>query len=78
MRKKAYLVHTHRYGYRAGEPAEIMGVQIVTPGGCPPRVCFCLRFDDGNEDVTPISDTQNFKIISEDDVATGNVPKVSH
>ncbi len=76
MNQKAFLVGTHMYSFRAGKPAEIIGVQFVTPVNEEPRPCYHLRFEDGKEDFTPISDTLTFKIISEEDVRLGRIPEV--
>lgn len=77
MKQKAFLVGTHMYSFRAGKPAEIIGVQFLTPTNEDPRACYHLRFEDGEEDFTPISDARNFKIISEEDVRLGRIPEVA-
>lgn len=77
MYLKAFLVGTHRYSFRAGKPAEIIGVVFITPDKLNPRACYHVRFDDGAEDFVAISDINNFKIISEEDVAAGRIPKVT-
>lgn len=76
MNQKAFLVGTHMYSFRAGEPAEIIGVQFVIPTNQKPRPCYHVRFKDGKEDFTPISDSRTFKILSEEDVRLGRVPEV--
>ena len=78
MIKKAYLVGTHRYSFRAGEPAEILGVMFVTPPENEIRACYHIRFDDGRDDFVPLSETHHFEIISQEDVKLGKIPKVVH
>lgn len=72
--QKAFLVGKHRFCFHPGEPAEILGVRIVTPEDHPPRPCFHVRFENGDEDFVPLSDKHYFSIISEDDVKFGNIP----
>lgn len=78
MNQKAFLVGTHRYSFQAGEPAEIIGVQFVTPKNAEPRACYRLRFEDGQEDLVPLSEAHHFEIISEEDVRQGKIPEVIH
>lgn len=78
MNQKAYLVGTHRYSFRAGKPAEIIGVQFVTPMNAEPRPCFHLQFEDGQQDFIPLSEAHHFVIISEDDVRCGRIPAIAH
>jgi hypothetical protein len=61
----AYLIGTHLYSFRPGEPARIVGVSIVTP---PPTMaasstdvfvgdplpCFEREFLDGKHDFVPV------------------------
>jgi len=76
MNHKAFLVGTHRYLFRAGEPAEIIGVKFVTPKNAGPRPCYHIRFKDGKRDLVPISESPHFKIISNEDVRLGKIPEV--
>ena len=76
---KAYYVGTHRYSSRAGEPAEIVGVQVVVPTGrSESRPCFHLRYKDGHEDFCPTSDKNNYEIISQKQLDLGEIPTVTH
>jgi hypothetical protein len=52
----AIYTPTHPYQFRCGQPAEIVGVYVVTPEGKPARACFKLRWPDGFEDLSPIED----------------------
>jgi hypothetical protein len=79
----AYLVGIHRYSYRSGEPAKIIGVVMYTPGSSGDsddyieRPCYHIIFPDGVEEYTPVSDLLNYAIISEDDVERNNIPPVT-
>lgn len=73
----AYLVGIHHYSFRAGIPARIVGVAFGTPEGCRRRLCYKIKFRDGRVDSVPVSDHQNFRIISGDDVRRGRIPNVS-
>jgi len=76
--QKAFLVGTHRCSFQAGKPGEIVGVVVATPEGNEARACYLVRFEDGKEDCFPIADSQNYEIISEDDVKAGRIPEVVH
>ncbi len=84
--EKLFLVGTHRYSFKAGKPAEIVGVAMITPDGSDePRPCFKIRFKDGTGDFVPIfvapgSDIINshYELISEEDVRAGRIPEVVH
>lgn len=78
MNQKAYLVGTHRYSFRAGQPAEIIGVQFVTPMHAAPRPCYHIQFEDGQQDFVALSECHRFAIISEYDVRQGRLPEVVH
>lgn len=58
-----YITGTHRYSFRAGEPAHIMGVCEFTPDGGEPRPCFKVKYRDGFEDYIAIADTSHYKLI---------------
>jgi hypothetical protein len=76
-RDKAYFVGINRYSNRSGKPAEIIGVEIVTPYGLEPRLCYHIQCSDMTEDWVPVHDTSNYKIISFTDILNGNIPDVS-
>jgi hypothetical protein len=75
----AFIVGIHRYSYRAGEPAKIIGVVMFTPNTDDPvpRPCYHSIFPDGVEEYTPVSDFLLYDIISEDDVERNNIPPVT-
>jgi hypothetical protein len=80
-KQKAYYVGLHRYHYRAGEPAEILGVVIVIRGDTA-RPCYYIRFADGEEEYALVYDEDRsgvgplHRIISEDDVKACRIPQV--
>jgi hypothetical protein len=76
--QSAFLVGTHRYSFRPGEPARILGVVFVTRACDKARACYHVRFKDNREDDVPIEDATNFAIISEDDVVAERIPEVTH
>jgi hypothetical protein len=76
--EQVFLVSIHRYGFRAGTPATIVGVEEVTPPGSPPRFCYKVRFEDGKEDFVPMNETEHYKIVSVADVRAGKIPEVTH
>lgn len=76
--KKRYIVGIHRYAYRAGEPAEIIGKVMKKPKGLPERECYEIRFDDGKKDFVPLIDMKNYKIISATDKAAGRIPPITN
>lgn len=78
MNQKAYLVGTHRYSFRAGKPAEIIGVQFLKPVNAEARPCYYVQFEDGWQDFIPLSEAHHFVIISEDDVRRGRIPAIAH
>ncbi len=69
MIEKVFYVGTHEYSYHSGSPAEVIGIKMITPEGLDPRPCFHLRYSNGDEDFSPISETQNYRLISESDAA---------
>ncbi len=80
----AYLVGIHRYSYRAGEPAKIIGMIMHTPFQTVYkdeisilRPCYHIIFPDGVEEYIPVADFLNFAIISETDVEKNKIPPIS-
>jgi hypothetical protein len=74
---KAYLVGTNKSSFRAGIPAEIIGVDMVSIEVHPtPRPNFHIRYSDGMEDHVPFIDSNNFEVITFTDIINGNIPKV--
>lgn len=77
IRDKAYLIGINPYSFRKGEPAEIVGVELLIPeGGLKKRLCYHVMWADKGEDWIPVADDENYKIISFEDILSGNIPKV--
>ena len=75
--EKCYSVGIHRYCYRAGEPAEIIGIRYQWVKD-EHRIVYKIRFADGKTDTFPVSEIGKFwKIISFRDIVNGNIPKVT-
>lgn len=83
---KLFLVGTHHGSFKAGEPAEIIGVEMVSlSNNYEPRPCFKVRYKDGKEDFTPIfctpSSTEknpHYELITENDINEDRIPEVIH
>lgn len=75
-RNKAYLVGTHRYSYRAGIPAEIIGVNFCCLNDGTYRLCYHLLWDDFSEDWISVEEGR-YKIITFGDIIKGNIPRVT-
>lgn len=78
---KAYFVGTHPYHNKSGVPAEIVGVNIITPDGkngeiLKPRLCYHIRWHDQTEDWVAVTDDKTYEIIGFKDILDGNIPKI--
>lgn len=80
-----FLVGTHHFSFRAGMPAEIIGVVMALPEGCGARPAFRVRFADGVEDLVAIfapphgeERDPHYELISGEDVLAGKIPTVIH
>lgn len=62
-REKVYLIDHNTHGFRLFQPAEIIGVEMVTPKGLEPRLCYHLQWSDSKEDWKPINEG-NYKILT--------------
>lgn len=88
MTQKAYIVGVHRHAFKAGEPGEIIGTQFVRPMGNDPfgypypwRLAYVVVYDDGAKDFVPFVDVQvygNYEIISDVQLALGQIPSIIH
>lgn len=58
-RYTAFLKNDHRYSFRRGELAEIVGVEFVIPEGQEGRFCYLVKFADGTEDLMPIKENEH-------------------
>lgn len=68
--QKAYYVGTHEYSFRAGQPAEIVGVVMIPHVSGEVRPCYHVRYADGHEDYSVIKDINNYKIVGEVEATT--------
>jgi hypothetical protein len=73
----AYFVGIHRYMFRCGIPAKIIGVSIITHENTAPKLCYHVEYSDDVTDWKAIADTGNYKIISFKDILVENIPKVT-
>jgi len=55
-REIVYLIDQGRNGFRLNEPAEIIGIEMCTPKGLEPRLCYHLKWADSIEDWKPVDD----------------------
>jgi len=76
-RDKAYFVGIHRYSNKSGKPAEIIGLEWITPVGLEPRLCYHVQWADKTEDWLPINDMANYNIISFSNILNGEIPGVT-
>ena len=74
---EAYLVGVHRYSFKSGKPAKIVGFDFVTPENGKPRLCYHIMWADKTEDWVAIEDSNNYKIISFEQVLAGDIPAVT-
>ena len=63
-----YYIGTHPYSFRSGEPAEIIAVGLYESDECKKVPCFHIKFADGIEDWSPISDFGTYKVVPMDSV----------
>ena len=62
-REKVYLIDNSGNGFRCGIPAEIIGVEMVTPEGLKPRLCYHLKWSDFVEDWKPVHEG-SYKVLT--------------
>ncbi len=79
LTQKTYMVGVHRYAYKAGEPAEILGLKWVKPDGLDWRIAFEVQYFDGKKDFVAYSDVIPglYKIISDVDLIEERIPPVT-
>lgn len=58
--QKSYLIAMGPDCFRVGQPAEILNVLFAKPPKGGWRVCYHLCFEDGVEDLIPISGDYNY------------------
>ena len=59
--KPAKIRGTHRYSFRKGEWAKIVGVSLVINDGGTTNLCFNILYDDGFVDYMVIDDANNYE-----------------
>ena len=76
-KEKVYLVGTHHYCFRAGEPAEVIGVIMGKPSAdAEPRLAYEVEYSDGITDLVPVSEIGlNYQIITFAEVRSGKFNK---
>lgn len=57
--ENVYLTGVHRYSFRAGEPAKIIGIKMCTPEGLEPRLAYHIQYEDLLEDYIAVQDADN-------------------
>lgn len=87
LTQKSYIVYVHRYGFRAGEPAEILGLKFAKPISVADfnhvehewRLAFEVQYFDGVVDYVAYQDviSGNAVIISDVDLANERIPLIT-
>ena len=70
-REKAYLVDLNPSGFRNSKPAEIIGVEIISPDELSPRLCYHVQWGDFVEDWKPVKEG-DYKILTLKEVVAGD------
>lgn len=80
LTQKAYIVGVHRYAFRAGEVAEIIGIKYVKPTGYDWRLAMEVEYADGFIDYVAFEDESsgNYEIISDVQLGLGQIPEIKH
>ncbi len=78
IKEKAFIVGIDYHCYRAGTPAEIIGVFMGKPDRrLEPRLVYEVEYSDGIRDFVCVSEVGNiYKIITLQDIIKGKIPKV--
>ena len=74
--QNVYFVGIHKYSYKAGEPALVLGVKSVQKEDGTEEICYHLKYEDDCEDYSPICDNNNYKLISEQEKIKELIPEV--
>jgi hypothetical protein len=61
-RETVYLIDQSNAGFRRNKPAQIIGVEMCTPKGLEPRLCYHIVWADKVEDFKPV-DVGDYKIV---------------
>lgn len=54
-----------RYGFHGREPAEILGLRMITPDKSPARLCLYVKYANGDEDFVPLDEAMKMGYISD-------------
>jgi hypothetical protein len=65
---EAYYIGTHPDSFRSGEAAKIEGVVFADSASSERRACFQVKYGDGRIDYSPISDVNNYRLVSGRDI----------
>lgn len=79
MIQKIYLVGIHRYAFRAGSPALVIGIKSVKPKFHGWRLAYEIEFPDGVRDYTSLEDVNagNHVFITENEFLQGKIPEIT-
>lgn len=74
-RDKVYIVNlSKQHGFRRGIPAEIVGIEMVTPDkDSQPALYYHVRWADATENWIKVG-IEGFKLISFTDILNGKIP----
>lgn len=70
-REEVYLIDLSGVGFRCGKPAKIIGVEMCTPKGLKPRLCYHLQWSDKVEDFKPVGEV-TYKIVTFTELLAGD------
>ena len=70
-REEVYLIDLSGAGFRCGKPAKIIGVEMCTPKGLEPRLCYHLQWSDKVEDFKPLGEV-TYKIVTFAELLAGD------
>lgn len=73
--EKAYYIGISRYSFRRDEAAEIVGVEMIQPQESDTwQACYRVKYADGKEDLCPVAEHTNYKIVRAQAVRHALVP----
>jgi hypothetical protein len=70
VREIVYLIDQSDAGFRRNEPAEIIGIEMCTPNGLEPRLCYHIKWSDSVEDWKPVYE-KTYKIVTFTEMLAG-------
>ena len=83
-----YVVGVHRYCFRAGTPAKVIGVKFINfrhqdntaidTIRYERRLVYEIEYSDGQRDSIPVMEINiNYKLITFDDIILGHIPEIT-